>query len=88
MLKFLFLQSCEPYCGFIRSWIFKAEIHDPYKEFIVENVDCFSSKSRVQSGSPVDFPHVQADNSIEFPSASIRVILSFADLQTVFFSYV
>ncbi|KAK2371716.1 gamma-tubulin complex component [Trifolium repens] len=62
LLKFLFLQSCEPYCGFIRSWIFKAEIHDPYKEFIVENVECFSPKS-----------HDQAGNSIDFPSASIRL---------------
>ncbi|CAJ1924372.1 unnamed protein product [Sphenostylis stenocarpa] len=56
LLKFLFLQSCEPYCGFIRSWIFKAEIHDPYKEFIVENQDCLTSKSHVKSGNSVDFP--------------------------------
>lgn len=62
LLKFLFLQSCEPYCGFIRSWIFKAEIHDPYKEFIVENIGCLSPKS-----------HVKAGNSADFPSASIRL---------------
>ncbi|KAI5423592.1 uncharacterized protein LOC127076879 isoform X1 [Lathyrus oleraceus] len=62
LLKFLFLQSCEPYCGFIRSWIFKAEIHDPYNEFIVENIDCFSPKSHGQAGAFVDFP-----------SASIRL---------------
>lgn len=36
MLKFLFLKACEPYCEFIRSWIFKAELNDPHKEFIVE----------------------------------------------------
>ncbi|GAU29528.1 hypothetical protein TSUD_115500, partial [Trifolium subterraneum] len=62
LLKFLFLQACEPYCGFIRSWIFKAEIHDPYKEFIVENMECFSPKS-----------HDQAGNSVDFLSASIRL---------------
>ncbi|XP_058778579.1 uncharacterized protein LOC131652661 isoform X2 [Vicia villosa] len=73
LLKFLFLQSCEPYCGFIRSWIFKAEIHDPYKEFIVENIDCFSSNSQDQAGSSVEFPDVQADNSVEFPLARIRL---------------
>ncbi|KAF8111207.1 hypothetical protein N665_0076s0195 [Sinapis alba] len=36
MLKFLFLKTCEPYCEFIRSWIFKAELNDPHKEFIVK----------------------------------------------------
>ncbi|XP_004511289.1 uncharacterized protein [Cicer arietinum] len=56
LLKFLFLQSCEPYCGFIRSWIFKAEIHDPYKEFIVENMECLSPKLHVQAGNSADFP--------------------------------
>lgn len=39
ILKFLFLRSCEPYCAFIRSWIYKAEVVDPYAEFIVEYVD-------------------------------------------------
>ncbi|XP_022153772.1 uncharacterized protein LOC111021210 isoform X2 [Momordica charantia] len=39
VLKFLFLRSCEPYCAFIRSWIYKAEIVDPYAEFVVEYVD-------------------------------------------------
>ncbi|KAK7405823.1 hypothetical protein VNO78_07433 [Psophocarpus tetragonolobus] len=62
LLKFLFLQSCEPYCGFIRSWIFKAEIHDPYKEFIVENMDCIAPMS-----------HVKAGNSVDFPLASVKV---------------
>ncbi|KAG2328048.1 hypothetical protein Bca52824_010776 [Brassica carinata] len=38
MLKFLFLKSCGPYCEFIRSWIYKAELNDPHKEFIVECV--------------------------------------------------
>ncbi|KAG2375414.1 uncharacterized protein HKW66_Vig0164320 [Vigna angularis] len=62
LLKFLFLQSCEPYCGFIRSWIFKAEIHDPYKEFIVENMECLHLKS-----------HVKVGNAIDFPLASVKV---------------
>ncbi|XP_059625125.1 uncharacterized protein LOC132268306 isoform X2 [Cornus florida] len=39
LLKFIFLRSCEPYFGFIRSWIYKAEINDPYKEFVVEYID-------------------------------------------------
>ncbi|XP_074273852.1 uncharacterized protein LOC141597333 [Silene latifolia] len=36
LLKFLFLRSLEPYCTFIRSWIYEAKISDPYGEFIVE----------------------------------------------------
>ncbi|EPS72325.1 hypothetical protein M569_02436, partial [Genlisea aurea] len=38
LLKFLFLQSCEPYCGFIRSWIFEGTASDPYNEFVVESI--------------------------------------------------
>lgn len=54
-LKFLFLRSCEPYCGFIRSWIFKAEICDPYKEFIVEHVDNLPPYPHGKAGIFVDF---------------------------------
>ncbi|GAA0143958.1 non-motor microtubule binding protein [Lithospermum erythrorhizon] len=39
ILKYLFLQSLEPYCAFIRSWIFKGHICDPYNEFVVEYID-------------------------------------------------
>ncbi|KAF9613262.1 hypothetical protein IFM89_006761 [Coptis chinensis] len=39
LFKFLFIRSCEPYYGFIKSWIYEARINDPYKEFIVEYVD-------------------------------------------------
>lgn len=39
LLKFLFLQSFEPYCEFIRSWIYKAKIRDPYNEFVVNCMD-------------------------------------------------
>ena len=39
LLKFLFLCSCELHCEFIRLWISKAEINDPYKEFVVECID-------------------------------------------------
>ncbi|KAF5735464.1 hypothetical protein HS088_TW15G00970 [Tripterygium wilfordii] len=55
ILKFLFLRSCEPYCGFIRSWIFKAEILDPYKEFFVEYVEKPLSFSCIDSGNSIDF---------------------------------
>ncbi|XWS73775.1 hypothetical protein CRYUN_Cryun02cG0158200 [Craigia yunnanensis] len=54
--KFLFLRSCEPYCDFIRSWIFKAEINDPYKEFVVEYIDTLQHYSFGKAGISIDFP--------------------------------
>ncbi|XWS52751.1 hypothetical protein CRYUN_Cryun11dG0099100 [Craigia yunnanensis] len=56
LLKFLFLHSCEPYCECIRSWIFKAEINDPYKEFIVEYIDTLQRYSFGKAGISFDFP--------------------------------
>ncbi|XP_020237088.1 uncharacterized protein LOC109816465 isoform X2 [Cajanus cajan] len=69
LLKFLFIQSCEPYCGFIRSWIFKAEIHDPYKEFVVENMDQLPPKLHVKAGNSVDFPlaNVKVRDGVSIP---------------------
>ncbi|XVF74370.1 hypothetical protein PTKIN_Ptkin13bG0105200 [Pterospermum kingtungense] len=56
LLKFLFLRSCEPYCEFVRSWIFKAEINDPYKEFVVEYIDTLQHYSFGKAGISIDFP--------------------------------
>ncbi|XP_015873298.2 uncharacterized protein LOC107410385 [Ziziphus jujuba] len=56
MLKFLFLRSFEPYCGFIRSWMFKAELNDPYKEFIVEYFDNLQPSQHGKTGISMDFP--------------------------------
>lgn len=61
LLKFLFLRSCEPYCRFIRSWIYEAKISDPYKEFIVECVE-----------DPPPYSHGKAGISVNFPLATIR----------------
>ncbi|PKA66066.1 Gamma-tubulin complex component 4 like [Apostasia shenzhenica] len=35
LLKFLFVHSFMPYYGFIKLWMYKAEIDDPYEEFFV-----------------------------------------------------
>ncbi|XP_065865805.1 uncharacterized protein [Euphorbia lathyris] len=56
LLKFLFIRSCEPYCKFVRSWMFRAEISDPYKEFIVECVDNLPPDLHCKAGIPFDFP--------------------------------
>lgn len=65
LLKFLFLQSLEPYCRFIRSWIYEAKISDPYGEFVVE-----------YSADPPPYSHGKAGIPIDFPLASVRVIIS------------
>ncbi|KAL0459047.1 UNVERIFIED_CONTAM: hypothetical protein Slati_0531900 [Sesamum latifolium] len=50
LLKFLFVQTYEPYSDFIRSWIFDGSISDPYHEFIVECVDELSIYASGDSG--------------------------------------
>ncbi|XP_011080519.1 uncharacterized protein LOC105163762 isoform X2 [Sesamum indicum] len=50
LLKFLFVQTYEPYSDFIRSWIFDGSISDPYHEFIVECVDELSIYASGESG--------------------------------------
>lgn len=61
LLKFLFLQSLEPYCRFIRSWIFEAKISDPYCEFVVK-----------YSADPPLNSHGKAGFSADFRLASVR----------------
>ncbi|CAN4120090.1 unnamed protein product [Withania somnifera] len=56
LLKFLFLRSWEPYCGFIRSWIFEGSITDPFNEFIVENVKEQPDHEQGNTGISNDFP--------------------------------
>ncbi|GFP91158.1 gamma-tubulin complex component 6 [Phtheirospermum japonicum] len=57
LLKFLFLQSYEPYSDFIRSWIYDGSISDPYHEFVVECVSNLSISASgdtgILSGSPL-----------------------------------
>nr|XP_043613842.1 uncharacterized protein LOC122585783 [Erigeron canadensis] len=56
LLKTLFVRSCEPYFEFIRSWIFKAKITDPYNEFIVADTESQQSYSFSNTGVFIDFP--------------------------------
>ncbi|KAK9170193.1 hypothetical protein Syun_002333 [Stephania yunnanensis] len=39
LLKYLFTCSWEPYCIFIKSWIYQARIDDPFEEFMIEYQD-------------------------------------------------
>uniref|UniRef100_A0A0D9W8B2 Gamma-tubulin complex component n=1 Tax=Leersia perrieri TaxID=77586 RepID=A0A0D9W8B2_9ORYZ len=52
LLKYLFVRSCEPYCNFIKSWIYRASADDPYEEFLKTQ----DKNKRTQGGSsdPVD----------------------------------
>ncbi|XP_062183615.1 uncharacterized protein LOC133887670 isoform X2 [Phragmites australis] len=36
LLKYLFIRSCEPYLNFVKSWIYRACVDDPYKEFLIK----------------------------------------------------
>ncbi|XP_071692589.1 uncharacterized protein [Rutidosis leptorrhynchoides] len=56
LLKTLFIRSCEPYFGFIRSWIFKAKITDPFNEFIVAEAKIEQPCSISNTGFLIDFP--------------------------------
>ncbi|XP_021658753.2 uncharacterized protein LOC110648730 isoform X2 [Hevea brasiliensis] len=67
LLKFLFLRSCEPYCEFIRSWIFRAETSDPYKEFIVERIDNPPADLHCNAGVPFDFPSASVRDGVAVP---------------------
>ncbi|XP_021720613.1 uncharacterized protein LOC110688206 isoform X1 [Chenopodium quinoa] len=61
LLKFLFIRSLEPYCRFIRSWIYEAKISDPYDEFVVKH-----------SADPLPYSHGKAGTPVDFPLASVR----------------
>ncbi|KAL0914382.1 hypothetical protein M5K25_014726 [Dendrobium thyrsiflorum] len=39
LLKYLFIRSYKPYCGFIKLWMYRATIDDPYGEFFVASSD-------------------------------------------------
>ncbi|KAK4762531.1 hypothetical protein SAY86_008299 [Trapa natans] len=66
LLKFLFVRSCEPYVGFIRSWIFRAEINDPYREFVVENVHNSEGCSQNEAGY-LPMESVQVRKGVSLP---------------------
>ncbi|XP_042039080.1 uncharacterized protein LOC121784884 [Salvia splendens] len=61
LLKFIFLQSYEPYCEFIRSWIYDGSISDPYNEFVVE---CASNAS---GGSSSPLPTIRVRDEVAVP---------------------
>ncbi|XP_039139788.1 uncharacterized protein LOC120277109 isoform X2 [Dioscorea cayenensis subsp. rotundata] len=54
LLKFLFICSSDPYCGFIKSWIYRASIADPYKEFHVVDSDSDGATSSITKTGPLD----------------------------------
>ncbi|KAI4373617.1 hypothetical protein MLD38_011725 [Melastoma candidum] len=76
LLKYLFVQSCGPYFSFIRSWIYKAEINDPYKEYIVAHghntLDCNAGNDLVTSVQVKDMIDLQAVH-MNYLSESLHV---------------
>ncbi|XP_051218592.1 uncharacterized protein [Lolium perenne] len=47
LLKYLFIRSCEPYCNFIKLWIYRASVDDPYEEFLITQTE----NKKTQGGS-------------------------------------
>ncbi|XP_059063441.1 uncharacterized protein LOC131067952 isoform X4 [Cryptomeria japonica] len=68
LLKFLFARACRPYFDFIKSWLYRAAVKDPYKEFIVEASENMESNSCIGKGY-----------ANHFPASSIRVMLKVRD---------
>ncbi|XP_006652651.2 uncharacterized protein LOC102701165 [Oryza brachyantha] len=52
LLKYLFVRSCEPYCNFIKSWIYRASVDDPYEEFLITHAK--NKHGQGGSSDPVD----------------------------------
>ncbi|KAK9123015.1 hypothetical protein Sjap_012617 [Stephania japonica] len=63
LLKYLFTCSWEPYCIFIKSWIYQARIDDPFEEFMVEYKDDSAPDLHGITGIP---------NGISLLSAKLR----------------
>ncbi|XP_073054596.1 uncharacterized protein [Primulina eburnea] len=66
-LKFLFLKSCEPYCGFIRSWIYDGRISDPYQEFVVEYASDYPIYASEDVGIASPLPTVKVRDGVPLP---------------------
>lgn len=66
------MQSCEPYCGFIKSWIYHARIDDPYGEFFV-----------VYSHTLPD-SNVVTTTIDDFSLVLIKVLVLFINFQSVY----
>ncbi|XP_072951889.1 uncharacterized protein [Typha angustifolia] len=68
LLKYLFICSCEPYCGFIKSWIYRASIEDPYAEFLVAYLDdLLNSNCNVALGDDMSLISVKERNNVSVP---------------------
>ncbi|KAF8702493.1 hypothetical protein HU200_032872 [Digitaria exilis] len=69
LLKYLFIRSCEPYFNFIKSWIYRASVDDPYEEFLItqtENKDTRGDSSDILDEFAL-FPLMQGRNHVSAP---------------------
>ncbi|KAM0951933.1 putative gamma-tubulin complex component protein [Dioscorea sansibarensis] len=68
LLKFLFICASDPYCGFIKSWIYRASIADPYKEFhVVRSDGATSSKTRTGPLDDLSLAYVKELDFVSVP---------------------
>ncbi|CAI9105919.1 OLC1v1004952C1 [Oldenlandia corymbosa var. corymbosa] len=69
LLKFLFLQTFEPYYRFVRSWIYEGRMTDHYKEFAMEYVEHLADCAPGKAGISVDLPisTIKARDGVTLP---------------------
>ncbi|XP_038986938.1 uncharacterized protein LOC103722329 isoform X2 [Phoenix dactylifera] len=65
LLKFLFVRSFEPYYGFIKSWIYRATVDDPYEEFFVDYLP--TSNGAVDSPSDLSLTFIKVRDCVSIP---------------------
>lgn len=69
LLKFLFSRACRPYFDFIKSWLYRAVVKDPYNEFIVEaseNVEPISNAGK-RRANHLPVPSIKVRNGVSIP---------------------
>lgn len=69
LLKFLFSRACRPYFDFIKSWLYRAVVKDPYSEFIVEaseNMEPISNAGK-RHANQLPVPSIKVRSGVSIP---------------------
>lgn len=69
LLKFLFSRACRPYFDFIKSWLYRAVVKDPYNEFIVEASENMApiSNAGKRHANHLPVPSIKVRNGVSIP---------------------
>ncbi|KAJ1698349.1 hypothetical protein LUZ63_006861 [Rhynchospora breviuscula] len=67
LLKYLFVRSFEPYWEFIKSWIYQANINDPYEEFFLDWSESVAVSSSFRAPEDELSQFVKERNNVPLP---------------------